>query len=86
MHVCCMCGSEPVYACVLWMCGSEPVDAHALCHHVAITTCTSWSHHAATGHSVCAFVHGFEPYFLIEAPDRRFSLDDCEALRVALNV
>lgn len=38
------------------------------------------------GHSVCAFVHGFEPYFLVQAPDRRFSPDDCEALRGALNV
>lgn len=42
--------------------------------------------HSHTGHSVCAFVHGFEPYFLVQAPDRRFSPDDCEALRSALNV
>lgn len=35
---------------------------------------------------MCAFVHGFEPYFLVQAPDRNFSLDDCEALRGALNV
>jgi hypothetical protein len=36
---------------------------------------------------VCAFVHGFEPYFFIERPNRRdFGQDDIDSLRAVLNV
>ena len=38
-----------------------------------------------TGNSVCAFVHGFQPYFYIEAP-RGFGPDDCDSLCSQLNV
>ena len=38
-----------------------------------------------TGASVCAFVHGFEPYFFVEAPPG-FGPDDCDALARSLNV
>lgn len=38
------------------------------------------------GSSVCAFVHGFEPYFYVEAPSPSFSPDDCQALAGELNV
>ena len=38
------------------------------------------------GNSVCAFVHGFEPYFYAEAPAGGFSPDDCQALAAKLNV
>lgn len=37
------------------------------------------------GNSVCAFVHGFQPYFYIEAP-RGFGPDDCNSLSSQLNV
>ena len=40
---------------------------------------------AAAGNSVCAFVHGFEPYFYVEAPPA-FGPDDCDSLRAQLNV
>ncbi|CAL5224971.1 g7745 [Coccomyxa viridis] len=36
------------------------------------------------GNSVCAFVHGFQPYFYIEAP-RGFGPDDCDSLCSQLN-
>ncbi|KAK9916868.1 hypothetical protein WJX75_008145 [Coccomyxa subellipsoidea] len=36
------------------------------------------------GNSVCTFVHGFEPYFYIEAP-RSFGPDDCDSLSAQLN-
>ncbi|CAL8467309.1 g6846 [Coccomyxa elongata] len=36
------------------------------------------------GNSVCTFVHGFEPYFYIEAP-RGFGPDDCDSLCAQLN-
>ena len=39
---------------------------------------------AYAGNSVCAFVHGFQPYFYIEAP-RGFGPDDCDALCSQLN-
>lgn len=38
-----------------------------------------------TGNSVCTYVHGFEPYFYIEAP-RSFGPDDCDSLCAQLNV
>lgn len=38
------------------------------------------------GNSVAAFVHGFEPYFYVEAPSASFSPDDCQALTAELNV
>ena len=38
------------------------------------------------GNSVAAFVHGFEPYFFVEAPSAVFSPDDCQALAAELNV
>lgn len=38
------------------------------------------------GSSVAAFVHGFEPYFYVEAPSPAFSPDDCQALAGELNV
>ena len=38
------------------------------------------------GSSVSAFVHGFEPYFYVEAPSPSFSPDDCQALVGELNV
>lgn len=38
------------------------------------------------GNSVAAFVHGFEPYFYVEAPSASFSPDDCQALAAELNV
>ena len=38
-----------------------------------------------TGNSVTTFVHGFEPYFLIEAPNAAFGPDECESLRKELN-
>ncbi len=41
--------------------------------------------HLAAGNSVCAFVHGFEPYFYVEAPPA-FGPDDCDSLRSQLNV
>ncbi len=34
---------------------------------------------------MCAFVHGFEPYFYVEAPPA-FGPDDCDSLRAQLNV
>ena len=34
---------------------------------------------------MCAFVHGFQPYFYIEAP-RGFGPDDCDSLCSQLNV
>ncbi len=34
---------------------------------------------------MCTFVHGFEPYFYIEAP-RGFGPDDCDSLCAQLNV
>ena len=34
---------------------------------------------------MCAFVHGFEPYFYIESP-LDFSVDDCDSLRQLLDV
>ena len=38
----------------------------------------------AAGHSVCAFVHGFEPYFYTQCPPG-FGPDDCVAFRASLN-
>lgn len=38
------------------------------------------------GNSVCVFVHGFEPYFYVEAPTSNFSPDDCVSLADTLNV
>ncbi|KAK9824535.1 hypothetical protein WJX72_011160 [[Myrmecia] bisecta] len=38
----------------------------------------------AAGNSVCAFVHGFEPYFHVEAPSD-FGPDDCDSLCDHLN-
>jgi DNA polymerase delta subunit 1 len=38
------------------------------------------------GNSVCVFVHGFEPYFYVEAPTPTFSPDDCTNLAETLNV
>ena len=38
------------------------------------------------GSSCAAFVHGFEPYFYVEAPTPSFSPDDCAALAGELNV
>lgn len=38
------------------------------------------------GNSVCVFVHGFEPYFYVEAPCASFSPDDCAPLAETLNV
>ena len=40
---------------------------------------------ARTGNSVCAFIHGFEPYFYVEAP-MGFGPDDVESLCRELNV
>ena len=37
------------------------------------------------GNSVCTYVHGFLPYFYIEAP-RGFGPDDCDSLCAQLNV
>lgn len=37
------------------------------------------------GNSVCAFVHGFEPYFLVEKPSF-WNIDHTEALKQQLNV
>lgn len=37
------------------------------------------------GNSVCAFVHGFEPYFYIPAPTASFGPSECEALRRLLD-
>lgn len=37
------------------------------------------------GNSVAAFVHGFEPYFYVDAPSAAFSPDDCQALAAELN-
>jgi DNA polymerase delta subunit 1 len=37
------------------------------------------------GNSVCTFVHGFEPYFYVEAPNNNFSPDDCVSLAETLN-
>ena len=38
------------------------------------------------GNSVCAFVHGFEPYLYVEAPTPDFGPDDCDVLRQHINV
>jgi DNA polymerase delta subunit 1 len=38
------------------------------------------------GNSVCVFVHGFVPYFYVEAPTPTFSPDDCNNLAETLNV
>lgn len=37
------------------------------------------------GNSVCAFVHGFEPYFYIPAPRLNYGPDDCQALCKAMD-
>lgn len=39
----------------------------------------------AQGASVAAFVHGFDPYFFVEAPPN-FGPDDCDGLCRSLNV
>ena len=39
----------------------------------------------SNGASVAAFVHGFDPYFYVEAPPN-FGPDDCEGLCRSLNV
>ena len=39
----------------------------------------------ASGASVAAFVHGFDPYFYVEAPPG-FGPDDCDGLCRSLNV
>jgi DNA polymerase delta subunit 1 len=43
---------------------------------------------AAAGNSVCAFLHGFEPYFFCKCSDTRCQLspDDMPAFQEALNV
>ena len=38
-----------------------------------------------SGASVAAFVHGFDPYFFVEAPPN-FGPDDCDGLCRSLNV
>lgn len=38
------------------------------------------------GNSVCVFVHGFEPYFYVEAPTQQWTPDDSEELAKRLNV
>lgn len=49
-----------------------------------------FTHHSslssAPGNSVAVFVHGFEPYFYVEAPTATFSPDDCIALAEVFNV
>jgi DNA polymerase delta subunit 1 len=40
---------------------------------------------ACAGNSCCVFIHGFEPYFYVEAPPT-FSPDDCAPLTDTLNV
>ena len=37
------------------------------------------------GHSVCAHIHGFLPYFYIPVPDDSFSEEHCATLRQELN-
>ncbi|UPQ97335.1 catalytic subunit of DNA polymerase delta [Chloropicon primus] len=37
-----------------------------------------------SGNSVCAFVHGFEPYFYVELPGSGFTPDDVDAFRQSL--
>lgn len=54
----------------------------SLALHIVQYRLSTW--HSA-GNSVCVFVHGFEPYFYIEAP-HNFGPDDCEQLRSLLNV
>jgi len=50
-----------------------------------ILMCVGRSMLCCAGNSVCAFVHGFQPYFYIEAP-RGFGPDDCDSLCSQLNV
>ena len=42
--------------------------------------------HGTAGNSVCVFVHGFEPYFYVEAPLPQWTPDDSEELCKLLNV
>ena len=74
--------------------GCEPAPAvilHPCCSNMAKTCRTVNPAHRPTslvmwpGNSVCTFVHGFEPYFYIEAP-MGFGPDDCEPLQSLLNV
>ena len=59
--------------------------AHQYCYSRHIHALLEGEPPAYAGNSVCAFVHGFQPYFYIEAP-RGFGPDDCDALCSQLNV
>ena len=59
--------------------------AHPYCFSRHIDALLEGEPPAFAGNSVCAFVHGFQPYFYIEAP-RGFGPDDCDALCSQLNV
>ena len=69
---------------------SLPTTSHCLdwqllqqCVELYLSVCKPCCCHA--GNSICAFVHGFEPYFYVEAPPG-FGPDDCDSLRALLNV
>ena len=57
----------------------------SMCHNMAELDVAQAVLHARAGNSVCAFIHGFEPYFYVEAP-MGFGPDDVESLCRELNV
>ena len=56
-----------------------------MCHNIADPGRAQARVYARAGNSVCAFIHGFEPYFYVEAP-MGFGPDDVESLCRELNV
>jgi hypothetical protein len=63
-----------------WVCLSAAMLAQCA------VTCQSSYIGCRAGNSVCVFVHGFEPYFYVEAPLQQWTPDDSEELCKLLNV
>ena len=66
---------------------SHEVHFHPFIISYKFPTCAhNSSYYLFPGNSVAVFVHGFEPYFYVEAPSANFSPDDCIALAEVFNV